>query len=336
MFVFMKRLALSFVSLLVLLVFFEGSLRVREAGKRREILAGRTASSLGTLRADPPLLYTLKPGWKGKFNSSGFRDIERSRRKAPNVFRLAVVGDSVTMKLSIPFEQLYVRQLEKFLRNETHNGRIECLSFGVTGYCAAQEFALMQGRVLDFEPDAILWQFHLNDASDPLIDGANGGLARYYARPRSQVVSHFRRKIDHILKERYLRRRFPGLKQRDLQLQAWHWDEMGRVISRVKEWSVARGVPVLVVVYPSWPDDGAWEGFTEADNQLYEALINRFKAIGFETLDLMTVFKQWPVSDLQQEPGDLWHPNAKGHRVMAQAISQWLIEGGLIDWRGEE
>jgi lysophospholipase L1-like esterase len=327
----MKRFALALGSILVLFLLFEGTLRVREAGKRREILADRAVEDLGTVRADPPLLYCLKPGWRGIFNSAGFRDVERSPGKANNVFRLAVVGDSVTMKLSIPFEQLYVRQLEKLLRNETDNRRIECLSFGVTGYCAAQELALVQGRVLDFEPDAILWQFHLNDAADPLIDGANGGLARYYARPRSQVVFHFRRKIDRILKERYLRRRFPGLKQRDLQLQAWHWDEMGRVIFEMRELSAARGVPVHVVVYPSWPDDGDWESFTEADNRLYNAMVDRFTETGFETLDLMPVFKQWPVSDLQREPGDLWHPNAKGHRIMAEAIARWLIDDGVLE-----
>lgn len=315
---------------MVFFVLFEGVLRIREAGKRREVLAGRTAADLGTVPADPPLLYTLKPGWRGKFNSHGFRDVERSKGKEENVFRLAVVGDSVTMQLDIPFEKLYFRRLEHNLRSQFPDRNIECLSFGVTGYCAAQELALMQSGVLGFEPDAILWQFHLNDASDPVIDGANGGLARYYARPRTHVWFFLQRKVGHILKKSFLRRNHQGLQQKDLQLQAWHWDEMGKVIEQVRKFSVAGGIPVYVVVYPSWPEGGDWDGFTEADMQFYSALIERFETSGFQTLDLMPIFKRHPVSDLQRAPEDPWHPNVRGHRIMARTISLWLIQAGLF------
>jgi len=325
-----KRFTLILGSLLVLFVLFEGVLRIREAGKRRDILAGRSAADLGTVQADPPLLYTLKPGWKGKFNSHGFRDIERSKARSDDVWRLAVVGDSVTMQMVIPPEKLYVRRLEHLLQETLPESTIECLSFGITGYCAEQELALMQGVVLDFEPDAILWQFHLNDAADPVIHGNNGGLGRFYAQPRSQVWASLRRNVDHTLKKKFLRRHFQGLQQPDLQLQAWHWDETGKVIDQVRELSVTSGVPVYIVVYPSWPEGGDWAGYNEADIQFYETLVERFEAAGFPTLDLMPAFKRHPVSDLQREPGDPWHPNVRGHRVMAQAISQWLIEGGMF------
>ena len=322
----MKRLLLSLLSLLVLFILFEGVLRVREVGKRREILAGRSDADLGTVRADPPLLYTLRPGWKGKFNSHGFRDVDRSITKPDGVWRLAVVGDSVTMQMDIPLEKLYVQRLEHLLKEAHPEAEIECLAFGVTGYCAAQERALMQDTVLDFDPDAILWQFHLNDASDPVIDGNNGGLGRYYARPRSQAWATLRRKMDHILKKRFLDRHFQGLEQRDLQIQAWHWDDMGKVIEEVHELSVSREIPVFVVLFPSFPDDGDWGWYSEADMRFYGTLVERFEVAGFPTLDLMPVFKRRPVSELQREPGDPWHPSARGHRVMAKAISRWLIE----------
>ncbi len=317
-------------SLMIFFVLFEGVLRIREVGKRREVLAGRTAADLGTVRADPPLLYTLKPGWKGKFNSHGFRDVERSKGKEENVFRLAVVGDSVTMQRDIPLEKLYFRRLERNLQSQFPDRKTECLSFGVTGYCAAQELVLMQSVVQGFEPDAILWQFHLNDASDPVIDGANGWLGRYYAQSRSQVWVYLHRKVGHILKKSFLRRKHQGLQQKDLQLQAWHWNDMGKVIEQVREFSVTDGIPVYVVVYPSWPEGGDWDRFTEVDMQFYGALIERFEATGFPTMDLMPIFKRHPVSDLQRGPEDSWHPNVRGHRIMARTISRWLIQAGLF------
>jgi len=328
----MKRLALSILSLMVLFGLFEGVLQIREIGKKGEILAGRSPEDLGTVEADLPLLYTLKADWQGKFNSHGFRDIERSKAKAENVFRLAVVGDSVTMQMTVPLEKLYGRRLESLLGETLPGWRIECPLFGVTGYGAEQALALMRTEVLDFEPDAILWQFHLNDAADPVIDGGNGGLGRYYDPTRSQVVAYLRRKVDHILKKRFLRQHSPGLEHMDLKLQAWRWDEVGRVVDKVSEMSRDSGVPVFVVVFPSFPGGGHWaQGYSDADMELYRAMIERFEANGLPVLDLMPVFKGFEVAEIQQEPGDLWHPNVRGHRVMAQAISQWLIEGGLIN-----
>lgn len=323
------RLALIFCSLFVVLIVAEVGLRIRENGQRRKILAGRTAADLGTIRADPPLLYSLKPGWHGQFNSHGFRDVERTIEKPDGAWRMAVVGDSVTMQLTIRRDKLYVSHLEKILQEAYPEAGIECPSFGVTGYCATQALALMRGTVLDFDPNAILWQFHLNDAVDPVIDGANGGLGRYYARPFSQIWASLRRRANHLLREIVIQRRYPGLKQPDLKLQAWYWDETGKIIDELRQLSAARKIPIFVVLFPSFPEGGDWERYSRADMRLYGALVSRFEAAGFPVLDLMPVFQRRPISELQREPGDLWHPSKRGHRVMARAISRWLIEEQL-------
>lgn len=320
------RLVLVFFSVLMVLIVAEVGLRIREYGQRQKILAGRMPDDLGTIRADPPLLYSLKPGWNGQFNSHGFRDVERSKEKPDGVWRLAVVGDSVTMQQSLRQDKLYVRHLERLLQEAYPEAGVECPAFGVTGYCASQALALMRGTVVSFEPDAILWQFHLNDAVDPVIDGANGGLGRYYARPVSQIWAFLRKRANHLTREAVVQRRHPGIRQRDLMLQAWYWDETGRIINQVRELSLAREIPIFVVLFPSFPEGGSWERYSEADLKLYEALVRRFEEAGFPVLDLMPVFRRRPISELQREPNDPWHPNARGHRVMGRAIARWLVE----------
>lgn len=324
-----RRLAVVVVSLFVLLGVFEGVLRAREAQQQGMLLAGRSLADLGTLPADPPLLYTLKPQWKADFNSRGFRDVERSKAKGQGVFRMAIVGDSVTMQMDIPFEKLYARRLERLLNEVSPDRAVECPIFAVTGYCGAQALELMKETVLDYEPDAILWQFHLNDAADPVIDGDNGGLGRFYSRPRFQVLATLRRKIDHIGKDLWLKRHYPGLQQRDLQIQAWRWNETQRMIEQARALSVAKKVPVYVVLFPSFPAGGNWEQYSEADMTLYTALVERFERAGFPTLDLMPIFKAYSVEEIQREPGDPWHPNARGHAIMARSIRRWLIDQGF-------
>ena len=331
--VIIRRVALIVLSLVVLVILFEFGLRIHETGQRRKILTGRSPANLGTMRADPPLLYRLKPGWKGRFNSHGFRDVERSKKKGNGVYRLAVVGDSVTMQMNVPREKLYGTRLQESLRRTFPDRDIECPAFAVTGYGAVQAAALMRDTVFGFDPDAILWQFHLNDAADPVIDGDNGGLGRYYVRPRFQVWATFRRKVDHLLRRQFSRRQFPGMKQQDLQIQAWRWDKTGIAIDDVAEMSASKGIPVFVVVFPAFPDGGDWQEYTAVDNEFYGTIIERFRKKGFPTLDLMPVFKNFPVAEIQRAPGDTWHPNVRGHRVMARAISRWLTERGLLDDR---
>lgn len=268
----------------------------------------------------------MKPGWHGIFNSAGFRDIERSKEKAEGVFRLAIVGDSLAMQMDLPRKKLYPARLETLLQRALPERRIECPVFAVSGYCASQELYLMQKTVLGFHPDAILWQFHLNDAADPVIDGDNGGLGRYYSRPPTQLGAYLRKKLDHIRKKSFLRHNHPGLRQQDLILQAWRRDQVCAVIQQVHRLSSTHALPVFVVVFPSLPEGGDWARYTADDMRVYRALLKSFQDAGLPVLDLMPSLKTHPVSEFEKDPADRWHLGPKGHLIMARSIEKWLIE----------
>lgn len=93
------------------------------------------------------------------FNREGWRDLERVPEKAPNIFRIAVLGDSFMEGYSVNLAESFHRQLETELRELGH--RVEVLNFGVGGYGTLQEYLVLRDVVGAYRPDLVLLGFCL-------------------------------------------------------------------------------------------------------------------------------------------------------------------------------
>ena len=123
--------------------------------------------------------YALRPGMEGwyrkegealvRINSDGMRDREHSKQKAPNTLRIAVLGDSYTEALQVPFEESFCAVLEQKLREcaSLSERNVEVLNFGVSGYGTAQELITLRDHVWQYSPDVVLLAVTTNnDISD--------------------------------------------------------------------------------------------------------------------------------------------------------------------------
>ncbi len=321
-----RRVGLAVAALLLTTVAAEVGLQVREQWQRAEFRGTRSEAELITMSAPPPLLYRLKPNFAGVTNSAGFRDLERAQDKPTGTYRIAAVGDSVTMQLEIPFEQLYVQRLQHRLEQELPEMRVEILNFGVTGYGAAQTSALLARDVATFSPDAVVWQFHFNDGADPILDGGNGQLGRYYRPLDLQLRFHVDRLLALQRKRAVLAATVPPVAHRDLQRLVANWTEVTRATASAAAWAHGVGAPVFLFLYPSWPSAASWEGFlTPGDRAVVERLRRHLEELGFSVLDLLPLLEPWSPVQLRASPDDPWHPNAEGHRVVAEAVADWLV-----------
>ncbi len=319
-----RRLLVTAASLLLLAAALEAALRLDNRREVDALLAGRDPRELVTEAADGGLLYRLKPGLPGITNRHGFRDLERQRQKSPGVYRIAVIGDSVAMQMSIPFEDLWVRRLEDRLAAARPELGIQLLNFGVTGYGTGQQVELLERQVLDFDPDALLWEFHHNDAADPVLDGANGGLGIYYGRPRSYLARFLERRWTHLARRRSLRRQRLETLPGDLQRQLFWWDRVSGRLERLQRLARQRDLPVFFFILPSWPRDDDWGSLDGAASEFHGRLVDRAGALGFETLDLLPPLRAEDPALLREAPDDPWHPNRAGHAWLAEALADWL------------
>jgi len=133
---------------------------------------------------DPVRGWQLKPGAFGlqrsegnakvTINSDGFRGPEVTMAKPPGTIRVAVVGDSFTEAMHVPYEETFCAIVERELSQCSFGGqRVQVLDFGVSGYGTGQELLTLRQQVWRYSPDVVVLAFFAgNDVTDnsPILD----------------------------------------------------------------------------------------------------------------------------------------------------------------------
>lgn len=94
-------------------------------------------------------------------NSDGLRSEEVTLSKPPGVYRIALLGDSLTESLQVNLEQSFGRVLQDRLKNRGF--QVQVLNFGTSGYSTAQEYLQLKGQVLKYQPDLVLVCYNSRD-----------------------------------------------------------------------------------------------------------------------------------------------------------------------------
>ncbi len=103
------------------------------------------------------------------FNTYGYRDRDFFVKKKPGVFRIGVVGDSLTMGYGIKnVNQRFSDILEKKLNNS--GIKAEVYNLGVAGLDTCSEITQFE-KVKQLNFDLIVWEYFLNDV-EPCTDSA--------------------------------------------------------------------------------------------------------------------------------------------------------------------
>ena len=126
-------------------------------------------------RFDPAVGWSLRPGASGYYNREGasyvtinrdgLRGPDRPRAKPPGTFRVAMLGDSYTEAIQVPYEETFSAVAERRLAGcpALRGRRIEVLDFGVDGYGTTQEMVTLRNRALAYSPDAVVLAIFLGN-----------------------------------------------------------------------------------------------------------------------------------------------------------------------------
>lgn len=96
-------------------------------------------------------------------NSWGFREREFDLRNPLGVYRIAIIGDSITYGQGIEVEQRFSNVLERQLNNHEGKRKYEVLNFGRNGAETVDEVQFLLHPVLNTKPDFVLLQWYQND-----------------------------------------------------------------------------------------------------------------------------------------------------------------------------
>lgn len=271
---------------------------------------------------DPELVYDHRPG----FATDGVRHTEASgllcpedvpRSKPPNVRRVALIGDSVGAGLAVSYEERFAALIAESLSGD-EGGSVEVLNFCVTGYATLQEARRLETLAGEFDPDAVIVQYCMNDPAtsywpwvwfhdpDPPVSYALDFFAgghRKLVGPGFPVVPQD--PTEEFWIEQY-RRDSPG------------WQNVLRGLDRIAAWGRERDAPVVLAILPLLLSDDP-EGIQTARerSQIFEAGLDR----DMHVVDLQPVFASKGLEHLRKAERDVYHLSAEGHRAVAEALA---------------
>lgn len=294
------------------------------------------ASQAGIIRYRTDLIErdlnpSLNMVWNGNTfttNAFGMRDREYSLAKPAGTYRIALLGPSHVMGNGVADDETFEHLVEQRLNNELAGRKFEILNFAVDGYTLPQQLALLQDRVLQFAPDMVIvnhyhpgrmmterylgkiaWKgIPIPDELRPIlaragIDGVERGSVPIATQPARDLA------------------RSLGLKPR---MPQGEFDARVRRISdEVNEWALQR---IATVVRQA----GAVPAVLALNAVIYDAPtdvpnIEAIRRAQFLVFDLFGVFPSDDRAALRVAPWDD-HPNARGHRLIADAFFAQLLE----------
>ncbi|MBX3436143.1 MAG: hypothetical protein KF861_01545 [Planctomycetaceae bacterium] len=131
-----------------------------------------------TRRVNPWMGREPIPGWKGELaghtiaiNSHGMRDRATvTLRKPAETVRIALVGSSVVMGYAVADDEVFGLEFERLLNKNRNDDlpRIEVLNFGMGGQGPLHRVALVEQKVMAFQPDAIFYFAHQDELRSSL------------------------------------------------------------------------------------------------------------------------------------------------------------------------
>lgn len=245
-------------------------------------------------------------------NRWGMRDRDYAREKPAKTYRIALLGSSHVMGSGVENHEIFETLLEDRLNREPRNGpyeRIEILNFAVAGHSPIQMLHVLETQALDFQPDAVLFFASPHDL-DWSLGHIENRVRKGIANPY-EFAQEIERKAG-VTKDTPEAEAERRLKPYRAELLAW-------IYRRVKEVCEGRGIAPLWIFLPFVQERSK---FAKA-----EELIPLAQQAGLPIVDMTDVYEGYDRKSLYVAEWD-YHPNAQGHRLIAERLHQVLREQG--------
>jgi lysophospholipase L1-like esterase len=283
-------------------------------------------------------------------NSFGFREREFAIPKPDNVFRIMVLGDSLTWGAGLAVEERYTNRLEKYL-NERLKGkfpkRIEVLNFGIPGGPTIAERDILRTFIDLVNPDLVIVGFCLNDPQPKSQEWSiEKDRIHRYARFFLSPIRRLFRILRLELTASFIENGFYKTLEKLGIIPPWYvaldrvydknskeWKDFEEALKDIRDMSNKKGLPPPIFavlnqgVYTDKPTD-----YRNPDDMLklylkwYHQAEDTASKIGFKTVN----FEKEIAEKLHDKPLAVnvldGHPSAEVNDIYAQKLAEFIIK----------
>ncbi len=321
-----KNILLVLASILISLAVFVGVIESRlsaeyEAWKADYAKNGDWYGHLTMISPNPKLMWEYRPYAESnvtnlaviRANRYGFRDYDyETPAKPKDVFRVSFIGDSVTMGYDIEFEDTFVNKFTEYAKKQYPQLNVQGLNHGIDGYNTPQIAELLTSKVLQFEPNKVVYVMCLNDFD---FEDSSGDKIRYFKKP----ISFLYKRVEKAYKE-----------YKNEEFHLWHFhknrSEVFEKISDMKALLDEKGIGFQVVIVPIFYFDGYEKSFEKYPiSEIHMALRDFLTKENIDYMDLLDDFKAEKKAP-SYFSHDIWHPNPIGNDFIAKKLVPFVLK----------
>jgi len=308
---------LTAVSIGLALVLGEGMLRLKNASMENyDVEMWKYANTLKQKSTNPILDFTHIPSKtailqkkKISLNEYGLRGPEIKTEDVNR--RILFLGGSITLGWGVDEDEVTTSIVSQML-NQKNTQIVEVINAGVGNYNAERYTERFFKQLTELQPTDIVVQYFLRDAENlqpseenMILSNSQLALTLWILQQRT-----FGSKGQQSIRDHY---------QRVYDKKSFGFDKMKNSLSRLAQYAKTNNIRLFMLMTPDIHDlkNYAFEdihttmkGFAESNGYIYVDALDKLRGISAE--------------DLYAMPGDP-HPNALGHRLMAETIAPALL-----------
>lgn len=249
-------------------------------------------------------------------NSMGNRSRELLNPKPAGEKRIYVAGSSVTMGWGVPENQLFTYLLEEKL-NQSGPMKYNLINAGVGNYGTFSSTKIFYRQFEKTSPDMVILHYFIADVEPRDLSRDNSLLQKTYLG--AYVYNDIR---GLIFKKNYgsLFDYYRSLYSDDSPA----WQQTQSDILQLKNFLADKKIPLLIVIVPDFHNLSEGTPY----QALYQKMQSAFEHMDIKTLNTFPDFQKLyggKESLLWVQPNDP-HPNAAGHRVMADLLYNYFAK----------
>jgi len=312
--IILKRICLSFFSILICLIILEFGIRILSKNKPDKVAKIFDRGDY-VYRTSPEKLH---PWTKG----------------VTNKLEIIVIGDSIANGSGVQPYDRFSNRLESFLNYSPDTLPAEVLLFAKGGLSTEQEYNSYLRKAIARKPDIMILSICLNDAED----WGNKSLHREWKKARmpktppkwlalilrpSKILSLIYIKAEYIRCQKATQIYYKNLYNDDYA----GWQKMRSSILGFKTACDQNNIQFLAVMFPSV---SAVDQPTYPFQFAHEKIAKVMQEGDIEYIDLLDIYKGKSSMRLQALPGLDAHPNEIAHNMAAVRIFETLMHRGYI------